>query len=98
MPRRQARGCFYRSVLVGVGVFAAAVAGSTVAAAAFALPAALLGDPDHGQCKGNDQHDQGDDSTKCQHFLLPLFPGGVFLPPVYTILRRRATGGQKEKV
>ena len=42
---------------VRVLFFAVAVAGCTVAAAALALPAALLGDPHNGQCKQNDQND-----------------------------------------
>ena len=56
------------SVFLFRGV-AVLVAGGTVAAAALALPAALLGDPHNGQCKQNDQNDQRNDSTKCQHFL-----------------------------
>ena len=66
------------SVLFVVGVFAAAVAGSTVSAAAFALPAALFGDPDNGQRKQYDQNDQSDDSTKCQHFCYLFSHGGRF--------------------
>ena len=43
------------------------VAGGAVAAAAFAFPAALLGDPDHCQGKQPCQHQNGNDPTKCQH-------------------------------
>ena len=67
LPRTHAgkagAGELVRSVFLRVRIFTAAVAGCTVAAAAFAIPAALLGDPDDGQCKQHDQHDQGDDST-----------------------------------
>ncbi|EFQ06700.1 hypothetical protein HMPREF9436_01789 [Faecalibacterium cf. prausnitzii KLE1255] len=67
---RQCPGAFLNSgFFVRVLFFAVAVAGCTVAAAALALPAALLGDPHNGQCKQNDQNDQRNDSTKCQHFL-----------------------------
>ena len=53
--------------LLGVRVLAMAVAGGTVAVAALALPAALSGDPDHGQRKQHSQYYQRDDPTKCQH-------------------------------
>ena len=76
---------------------ASAFTAAAVAAAAFALPAALLGDPYDGQCKQDDQNDQRDDSTKCQHFSVPLFRKERFPHPVYTILPRRATGSQKKK-
>ena len=55
--------------LPGVRVLAMAVAGGAIAVAALALPAALLGDPHNGQFKQNNQNDQRNDSTKCQHFL-----------------------------
>ena len=42
-----------------------AVAGGTVAVAAFTLPAALSGDPDHSQRKQHSQYYQRDDSAKC---------------------------------
>ena len=51
-----------------VRVFAAAVAGSAVAAAALAFPAAVFGDPDNGQRKQCRQNHNGNDPTKCQHF------------------------------
>ena len=42
-----------------------AVAGGAVAVAALALPAALSGDPDHGQRKQHSQYYQRDDPAKC---------------------------------
>ena len=42
-----------------------AMAGSAVAAAALALPAALSGDPDHSQRKQHSQYYQRDDPAKC---------------------------------
>ena len=84
-------------LFAGVRVFAAAVTGCTVAAAALPFPAALLGDPYNGQCKQDDQNDQRDDSTKCQHFFVPLFRKERFPHPVYTILPRRATDSKKKK-
>jgi len=39
------------------------VAGGTVAAAALPFPAALLGDPDHGQPKQDGQDQNGDNSA-----------------------------------
>ena len=86
---------FFRYTLVlfaGVRVFAATVAGCTVAAAALSLPAALLGDPYNGQCKQDDQNDQRDDSTKCQHFLY-LFSGRKGFRIQYT---RFCPEGQRE--
>ena len=44
-----------------------AMAGSAVAVAALALPAALSGDPDHSQRKQHGQYYQRDDPAKCQH-------------------------------
>ena len=54
-------------LFAGVRVFAAAVAGGAIAAAALALPASLSGDPDHGQRKQHSQYYQRDDPTNCQH-------------------------------
>lgn len=76
-------GALVRSVFFGFGVFAAAVAGSTVPAAALALPAALPGDPDNGQSKQHSQYDQSDDSTKRQHFCY-LFSHGESFCTQYT--------------
>ena len=42
-----------------------AAAGSAVAIAALALPAALSGDPDHSQRKQHSQYYQRDDPAKC---------------------------------
>ena len=42
-----------------------AMAGSAVAVAALALPAALSGDPDHSQRKQHSQYYQRDDPAKC---------------------------------
>ena len=44
-----------------------AMAGSAVAVATLALPAALSGDPDHSQRKQHSQYYQRDDPAKCQH-------------------------------
>ncbi len=96
LPAGNVRGILNSGFCSGP-VFAVAVAGCTVAAAALALPAALLGDPHNGQCKQNDQNDQRNDSTKCQHFV-PLFPVGKFLCSVYTIWHQRATGKRIQKV
>ena len=54
------------SVFLFRGV-AVLVAGGTVAAAALALPAALLGYPNHGQCEQDRQHQQGDDTAYSDH-------------------------------
>ena len=97
LPGRALLAKWISVLFAGVRVFAAAVTGCTVAAAAFALPAALLGDPYNGQCKQDDQNDQRDDSTKCQHFFVPLFRKERFPHPVYTILPRRATESKKKK-
>ena len=51
--------------LLGVRVLAMAVAGGAVAVAAFTLPAALSGDPDHSQRKQHSQYYQRDDPAKC---------------------------------
>ena len=75
-------GALVRSVFFGFGVFAAAVAGSTVPAAALALPAALPGDPDNGQSKQHSQYDQSDDSTKRQHFVTSFPTGKVSAPSI----------------
>jgi len=97
LPGRALPAKWISVLFARVRVFAAAVTGCTVAAAAFALPAALLGDPYNGQCKQDDQNDQRDDSTKCQHFSVPLFRKERFPHPVYTILPRRATESKKKK-
>ena len=77
------------SVFLFRGV-AVLVAGGTVAAAAFALPAALLGYPNYGQCEQDRQHQQGDDTTCSYHKKDLSFER---IPtPVYTICPRRATG------
>ena len=44
-----------------------AMAGSAVAVAALALPAALSGDPDHSQRKQHSQYYQRNNPAKCQH-------------------------------
>ena len=54
------------SVFLFRGV-AVLVAGGTVAAAALALPAALLGYPNYGQCEQDRQHQQGDDTAYSDH-------------------------------
>ncbi len=55
------------SLLFLFGGVAVLVAGRTVAAAPFALPAALFGNPDHGHGKGHDQNQQRDNSADRQH-------------------------------
>jgi len=50
---------------LGVRVLAMAVAGGAIAVAAFTLPAALSGDPDHSQRKQHSQYYQRDDPAKC---------------------------------
>ena len=65
---RQCPGAFLNSgFFVRVLFFAVAVAGCTVAAAALALPAALLGYPNYGQCEQDRQHQQGDDTAYSNH-------------------------------
>ena len=66
------------------------VAGSAVASAALAFPAALPGDPHHRQCEQDSQHQQGDDTAYSYHKKDLSFER---IPtPVYTICPRRATG------
>ena len=73
-----------------LGGVAVLVAGSAVASAALAFPAALPGDPHHRQCKQDSQHQQGDDTAYSYHkkdLSFERIPA-----PVYTICPRRATG------
>ena len=73
-----------------LGGVAVLVAGRTVASAAFAFPAALPGDPHHGQREQDRQHQQGDDTAYSDHKKDLSFER---IPtPVYTICPRRATG------
>lgn len=73
-----------------LGGVAVLVAGSAVASAALAFPAALPGDPHHRQCKQDSQHQQGDDTAYSDHKKGLSF--GRIPTPVYTICPRRATG------
>ena len=67
---RQCPGAFLNSgFFVRVLFCAVAVAGCTVAAADLDISDGVLGDLHNGQCKQNNQNDQRNDSTKCQHFL-----------------------------
>lgn len=73
-----------------LGGVAVLVAGSAVASAALAFPAALPGDPHHRQCKQDSQHQQGDDTAYSDHkkdLSFERIPTSV-----YTICPRRATG------
>ena len=58
MPRESLRLLFFLFRMVAMSV-----AGSTISATAFALPAALLGDPNNGHGKQRRQHQQRNDST-----------------------------------